>query len=67
MDFYDADKRLILRTLERLSADETIDSYITCSCCGKKQVSDAAALNRIVAVSKSADDFLSRTSRQHRH
>lgn len=55
--FSSADKRVILSTLERMTCDEIIDSYITCSCCGKKQITDDAMLSRVIAGAESADDF----------
>lgn len=39
--------------------DVIIDAYITCSCCGTKQVTDTAELDRIVASVADADEFLS--------
>lgn len=46
--FSSADKRVILSTLERMT---------TCSCCGKKQITDDAMLSRVIAGAESADDF----------
>ena len=43
--------------LQVISDDEIIDAYITCSCCGEKQVEDRRQLELIIAASNSADDF----------
>jgi hypothetical protein len=46
--------------IKSLPDDEIIDCYITCSCCGEKQVEDLAQLERIIADSQNADDFFKR-------
>lgn len=45
---------VIIRTL---SDDDIIDAYITCSCCGEKQVTGKALL-RAIEQAVSTDDFL---------
>jgi hypothetical protein len=40
-----------------LTDELIIDSYITCSCCGKKQVNDTKILNQIIAQSDTVDEF----------
>ncbi len=42
--------------VDSLTDDQIIDSYITCSCCGKKQV-DEVQLPQIITVVKNADQF----------
>jgi hypothetical protein len=65
------DKKLVDPSLLRsISDDEVIDSYITCSCCGEKQVTDSAALARIIERSDSAETFLelcNAAKTEHRH
>jgi hypothetical protein len=65
------DKKLVDPSLLRsISDDEVIDSYITCSCCGEKQVNDSAALARIIERSDSAETFLelcNAAKAKHRH
>jgi hypothetical protein len=41
--------------------DDMIDSYITCSHCGKKHVNDEKTLMYIIEHSKDSDDFLDKT------
>lgn len=45
------------QTVQTITDEEIIDSYITCSCCGEKQVKDKDQLDMIIAVSNSVDDF----------
>jgi len=45
------------QTLQTISDDDIIDSYITCSCCGEKQVKDKRQLDLIIAASNSVDEF----------
>ena len=40
-----------------LTDDQIIDSYITCSCCGEKQV-DVNQLPQVIAVVKNAYQFI---------
>ena len=47
------DKKLI----DIISDDKIIDSYITCSCCGEKQV-DSEQLETAIAIAKDSDQFL---------
>jgi hypothetical protein len=42
--------------IDGLSDDEIIDSYITCSCCGEKQV-DARQLETAIAKAHGAEHF----------
>ena len=42
--------------IESLSDDEIIDSYITCSCCGEKQVTHRQ-LRKAIFMAKDADGF----------
>ena len=42
--------------IDRLSDDEIIDCYITCSCCGAKQV-EGERLRIAITQAVSADDF----------
>ena len=42
--------------IDALSDDQIIDSYITCSCCGEKQV-DGRNLETAIAKARSADHF----------
>jgi len=52
------DKKLVDPSLlHSISDDEVIESYITCSCCGEKQVNDSAVLARIIERSDSAETF----------
>jgi Cys-tRNA synthase (O-phospho-L-seryl-tRNA:Cys-tRNA synthase) len=44
------------QTIDLLTDDQIIDSYITCSCCGDKQV-DEIQLPRIIEQSHDVDDF----------
>jgi hypothetical protein len=64
-------KKLVDSSLLRsVSDDEVIDAYITCSCCGRKQVNDSAALARIVKQSDSVEIFFelcNSASAKHRH
>jgi hypothetical protein len=55
-----ADKRVILRNLRSMTCDMLIDSYTTFACCGKKIMREEA-LNRVIATSTSAEDFIDRT------
>jgi len=52
------DKKLVdPALLHSISDDQVIDSYITCSCCGEKQVNDSAELACIIERSDSAEKF----------
>jgi hypothetical protein len=54
-------KKLIPRKMiDSVTDDEIIDSYITCSCCGEKQVEDLNQLEQIIVDSGNSDDFLQR-------
>jgi hypothetical protein len=46
------------KQLATISDDEIIDAYITCPCCGEKQVDDKDALAKIIKSSRSVNDFL---------
>jgi hypothetical protein len=51
-------KGLVKRKLiDALSDDQIIDCYITCSCCGEKQVDNPLQLAEIIAKSKNVDEF----------
>ena len=52
-DYEAVDKELI----DSLTDDQIVDSYITCSCCGEKQV-DSEQLLQIIERARIADDFL---------
>ncbi len=43
--------------IDALADDEIIDCYITCSCCGERQV-DERNLEKAIARARNADDFL---------
>lgn len=45
------------QTLQSISDEEIIDSYITCSCCGERQMKDKGQLDLIIAASNSVDEF----------
>jgi len=51
--------------IDALSDDEIIDCYITCSCCGEKQV-DAAHLPSVIMAAHDADCFLELCGQQAR-
>lgn len=65
------DKNLVDPSLlHSISDDEVIDSYITCSCCGEKQVNDCAELAWLIDRSNSAETFLelcNAAKAKHRH
>lgn len=42
--------------INSLSDDEIIDSYITCSCCGEKQV-DGSGLQTAIFMAKNSESF----------
>jgi hypothetical protein len=44
------------RIVEALSDDDIIDSYITCSCCGEKQVQEPQ-LTAVIARAANTDEF----------
>jgi hypothetical protein len=53
--------------IDALSDDEIIDSYITCSCCGEKQV-DPRQLATAITKARGADHFFricNRLAKQH--
>jgi hypothetical protein len=62
-EFSRVERRGILSAIERMTCDEMIDSYLTCSCCGRRQVADGQELDRVIAAAQSADDFLSSVDR----
>lgn len=43
--------------IDALTDDDIIDCYITCSCCGEKQV-DKLSLQSVIAAAHDADCFL---------
>ena len=47
-----------LDVLSRISDTTIIDSYITCGCCGERQIKDPAVLTRLIEQAESADAFL---------
>lgn len=51
--------------IHALSDDDIIDAYITCSCCGEKQV-EGQALLRAIQRAVHSDDFLDMLSRDSR-
>jgi len=54
-----ADKGLIRPdVLSRVSDMVIVDSFITCACCGEKQIEDAAILRCIIDQAESAEAFL---------
>ena len=55
-NFGEAPRELI----DRLSDMDIIDSYITCSCCGVKQIDDIELLELVIAESHNADCFFSK-------
>ena len=40
-----------------LSDDDIIDSYITCSNCGEKEITDDVLLNSLIKNAENAEDF----------
>ena len=55
------------RTIDDLSDDEIIDSYVTCSGCGRKMVTPQA-LREIILEAESTLEFLDLTEKQsHAH
>jgi hypothetical protein len=55
--------------IDALSDDQIIDCYITCSCCGKKQV-EGHRLETAIARAKDAADFFrvcDRLAKRHLH
>ena len=56
-------------TIDALSDDEIVDSYVTCSDCGAKQV-EGRRLDAAIAGATDADDFFricNRLAKQHSH
>ena len=51
------------RIVDSLSDDDIIDSYVTCSCCGEKQV-EGARLQSVIMAAKDSDSFLDLCSQQ---
>jgi hypothetical protein len=45
------------KEINSITDDEIIDCYITCSCCGEKQVDDEKQLTLIIEKANSADEF----------
>jgi hypothetical protein len=52
--------------IDALSDDEIIDSYVTCSCCGEKQV-EGPRLALAIAAAADDDDFFELCSRLAAH
>jgi hypothetical protein len=52
--------------IDALSDDEIIDSYVTCSCCGEKQV-DGPRLAMAIATAADDDDFFDICNRMADH
>jgi hypothetical protein len=43
--------------IDSLSDSQIIDTYITCSCCGVKQINDTTLLKKIITKANSVDEF----------
>jgi hypothetical protein len=50
--------------VDNLNDSQIIETYITCSCCGIKQVNDNKTLNQIIAESNSVDEFFDACDKQ---
>jgi transposase len=59
-------KRLVDKaTLNNISDDDVIDSYITCSCCGMKSIKTQGELSCLILSSKDVEHFLSKSQKFH--
>lgn len=47
-----------LETISKLTDNEIIESYITCSSCHRKQIHTEEEINKVIQISRNVVDFL---------